>query len=398
MRRKVAIVGGGSSALILAAELDSSKYEISIYEKNVALGRKFLVAGDGGLNLTHSESPENFITRYSPHQFLEKAFNQFSNAHFVEWLNHSGIETFVGTSGRIFPKKGIKPVEVLKVLLEKIKKNNVRIHVKHEWLGFSKSDGLLFLNAELTKEVHSDYSVFCLGGASWPVTGTTGEWLKFFRDKKIDCKEFEASNCGYKINWEKDFIPKIEGKALKNISITCSGKTHLGEVVLTKLGIEGSGIYPLSPQIREQLKAKGFAKIKIDLKPNFSVETITKKLSTKSRPNVTTLLRENLNLNSTTITLLKNNISKEDFLSPQKLATHIKNLDLIIHGTANIEEAISTVGGIVLSEISENFELKNMPRNFAIGEMLDYDAPTGGYLLQSCFSMGNYLAKYLNSI
>ncbi len=396
--RKIAIVGGGSSSLILAAELNSSKYEINLYEKNAALGRKFLVAGNGGLNLTHSESAENFITKYSPYTFLEKAFHQFSNKDFIEWLNRSGIEIFIGTSGRVFPKKGIKPVEVLNILLEKVKNNNVCIHAKHEWKGFSENGELLFLNAKQIKKIKADYTIFSLGGASWSITGSSGEWLNYFQNQKIDCGEFEASNCAYKINWEETFISTREGKALKNIAITCSGKTHFGEVVLTRFGIEGSGIYPLSPEIRQQLKSIGSAKIKIDLKPNFPHGKIYEKLKAGFRKNTTTLLKEKLNLSALAITLLKNTVSKEDFLSAEKLAVHIKGLELIISSTSDKEEAISTVGGVKLNEIDENFELKKMRRSFVIGEMLDYDAPTGGYLLQSCFSMGKYLANYLNSI
>lgn len=397
MKKKVAIIGGGACALMLGCELDPEKFEVSIYESNSALGRKFLVAGDGGLNLTHSENENNFIERYTPKQFLKKVFSHFSNKHFIQWLNENGIETFVGSSGRIFPVKGMKPVEVLNILLEKIKRNSVSVYTKHEWKGFSKNNGLLFQNTKESIEVKSDIVIFSLGGASWPVTGSNGNWIKFFEGKTIQTLPFIASNCAFKVDWDKGLIPKIEGKALKNISVTCGTKTHLGEIVLTKFGIEGSGIYPLSPQIRKELQAQIACDIYIDLKPNVTIETLEEKITKiLGEKGFTENLKTHLNFSQAQIQLLKVLISKEDFLDPKRLSHHIKQLQLKITGLAPIDDAISTVGGISLTEINENFELKKLKAHYCIGEMLDYDAPTGGYLLQSCFSMGHYLAHFLN--
>lgn len=399
MKKTISIIGGGASALILGCELNTKKYTVSIFEKNTALARKFLVAGDGGLNLTHSEDESKFILRYTPYEFLETAFKNFSNKDLIKWLNNTGLETFVGTSGRVFPKKGIKPIDVLNRLEEKIKSNSVKINFKHEWTGFSENNELIFKTPTGNKQIQSDVVIFCLGGASWPVTGSKGDWLSFFKDKKIKTTPFEASNCSFKINWPQELIKVIEGKPLKNISIKCGNKIHAGEIVLTSFGIEGSGIYPLSPQIRDELNKLGLAKIYIDLKPLLSSEEALKKITnSRSKLSYTENIVKQLNLNKTQIILLKSVMSKSDFLDPIKIVNNLKNLELLISSLGPIEDAISSVGGISLTEISEDFELKKLKNKFVIGEMLDYDAPTGGYLLQSCFSMGKYLADHLNDL
>jgi len=397
LKKKITIVGGGSCALILACELNPQKFDVTIYERNAAPGRKFLVAGDGGLNLTHSENESDFIKRYTPYFFFEKAFTHFSNKDLIHWLNANGVETFVGSSGRVFPKKEMKPVDVLNVFLKKIKSNSFIILTKQVWKGFSNDNNLIFENISGHSEVKSDYVIFCIGGASWPVTGSKGDWTNYFAEKKITIDPFQPSNCAFRINWDENFISKNQGKVLKNVAITCNNQTHSGEVVLTKFGIEGSGIYPLSPQIRYQLNEKQKAEISIDLKPLISLEKIKQKVvSIAAKKNFTENLKQQLNLNQLQIQLLKTLLPKDVFLSAEKLSCNIKNLKISINGIAPIEEAISTVGGISLTEIDADFQLKKLPRHYAIGEMLNYDAPTGGYLLQSCFSMAKFLAHYLN--
>ncbi|MBA3663397.1 MAG: NAD(P)-dependent oxidoreductase [Bacteroidetes bacterium] len=397
MKKKLSIIGGGACALVLASEIDTKQFDVTLYERNANLGRKFLVAGDGGLNITHSESKAQFIKRYTPHEFLQSAFDSFSNEDLITWLNDLGIETFTGSSGRVFPDKGIKPAEVLAVFLKKIKINSVVVKTKHTWQGFGINNSLLVEHNNQLLEIKSDVIVYCLGGASWPVTGSKGDWLRYFADKNISVKEFQSSNCAFKIVWPEDLVSKIEGKVLKNISLSSGNKKHEGEIVLTKFGVEGSGIYPLSPEIRDQLNVTGAADITIDLKPSLTPDKIIEKLAGGGNKNLSDILKNVLNFTQTHIQLLKTFISKEDFLDHKKLTGHIKSFKLTITGMAPIEEAISTVGGVSLPEINKNFELKKLPGHYAIGEMLDYDAPTGGYLLQSCFTMGKCLAEHLNS-
>lgn len=398
MKKHIAIIGGGASALFLACELDPDKFEVSVFEKNATLGRKFLVAGDGGLNYTHSEATDSFIKRYSPTGFLNSALHAVPNTKFIEWMQKLGIHSYVGSSKRLFPQKGLKPVQVLNKIKSKIRSNHVQIHVKHQWLGFSDANKLIFKSPKALTEVEADYVVFCLGGASWKVTGSDGVWTEYFIKKKISLVPFQPSNCAFQINWKKEIISKIEAQTLKNCAFTCNSVTHLGEAVLTRFGIEGSGVYPLSEQIRYELANHGSANLYVDFKPGQSLDMLSQKLNTDvEKKNLTQRLKDNLKLNPAQITLIKSQLSKEDYLNQEMLTSTIKRIKIQISGLAPIDEAISTVGGIDLKEINENFELKKMPHHFVIGEMLDYDAPTGGYLLQSCFSMACYLANALNS-
>ncbi len=391
---KITIIGGGSASLFFASFLDADKFNINIYEqKSAGLGRKFLVAGDGGFNLTHSENIDNLIGRYTPTPFLLDALQFFNNQQFRDWLNDIGIPTFIGTSKRVYPEKGIKPIQVLNAIQSVLKNKNVSFHFNKTFSGWNESNNPVFNNDEV---IQSDYCVYALGGGSWKITGSNGSWLKTFKDKGINTQDFEASNCAFKIDWDTSFIEKNEGTPLKNISITCSQKTQKGEVVITKQGIEGNAIYALSPEIRAQLKAKKEAIIYIDLKPMLTEEQVFEKLSKPAKNNADSL-KNAIKLSAIQIQLLKTNLSKTEYMDTALLASAVKQLPIKILDTATLDEAISTVGGIDLSEINTNFELHKIPNHFCIGEMLDWDAPTGGYLLQACASMGAYLANHLNN-
>jgi uncharacterized flavoprotein (TIGR03862 family) len=393
----VAIIGGGACSLMLGCELNSSLFNVSIYDANVAVGRKFLVAGAGGLNITHSKKPNDFIDMYTPKSFLIDAFNSFNNIDLQHWLkNKLNLSSYIGTSGKVFPTKEIKPIEVLNAFINKSKLNNVNFYNKHTWLGF-KNNALLFKKENIELLVNADLVIFCLGGASWPVTGSNGVWLNYFSKHKIETLNFEASNCSVEIKWPTNLINLIEGKHLKNCSFTINKKTINGEVVLTKYGLEGNGIYGLSSLIRENLKKNNSCNLFIDFKPQLSKENLIKKLNESKNNNQTKKLSEILKLNAIQIHLLKHYLTKEEFLNTEILANNIKQFHLSISNVGSIEDAISTVGGISLNEINQNFEFKKLPNHFAIGEMLNYDAPTGGYLLQSCFSMAYFLSNYLNT-
>lgn len=396
MRKTVSIIGGGPAAMMLAAKLNSEKFAVTIYEKNKALGRKFLVAGKGGFNLTHGEELEVFVGRYHPNYFLKQAVSDFSNVDLQKWLKELGINTYAGTSNRIFPVKGIKPVEVLNSILNTIKNNKVNICTGYKWVGFANDNSLMFESKSQIANVKSDIVVFALGGASWKITGSDGTWLDYFIQRNVTCFPFEASNCGYKVNWPTMIIDKIEGEALKNCVFKSGSTSHPGEAVITSLGIEGSGVYPLGHEIRKQLSEKSKAEIFIDLKPQNTLEEINSKLANRKSVSLTRYLEKDMKLGEAKTLLLKSFLSKEDFTDNNSLALKIKNLPVEVSGLAPMDEAISTVGGISLKEIDDHYQLKKIPNHFVIGEMLDWDAPTGGYLLQACFSMGNNLAHYLN--
>ena len=393
MKKRIAIIGGGPSALLLAAFLDAEKFTVTVYEKNKTSARKFLVAGKGGFNLTHSEPIEQLIKRYTPNGFLDNALLHFTNTDFRNWLEQIGIPTFIGSSKRIYPKEGIKPIQVLKAILKTLQEKGVVFKYEHTFTNWDENNNPIINN----KVIPTDYTVFSLGGGSWKVTGSDGEWLNTFSKKGIETKEFQASNCAYQVDWKSNFIQKHEGTPLKNIAIKCNNVFQKGEAVITKFGLEGNAIYGLSPQIRELLDTKSTAPAFIDFKPSLSLENVHTKLKLSKYRSTTDVLKKELKLSAATIDLLKSYISKESYLDSVILAKYIKQFPLEILNAAPINEAISTVGGIDLNAVSENFELKTIPNQFCIGEMLDWDAPTGGYLLQACVSTGVYLASYLNN-
>ncbi len=393
MKKKVAIIGGGSASLFLAAFLNTDIYSVTIFEKKNSLGRKFLVAGDGGFNLTHSEELPTFKTRYTPASFLDNALDGFNNTTLRAWLLSLGIPTFVGSSGRVFPEKGIKPIEVLKCIEAHLKDKKVKFKFNMNFTGWDKEDSLEFNFKEIIK---SDYTVFALGGSSWKVTGSDGSWLNIFNKKGIATVPFGPSNCAFKINWHEKFIQKNEGKPIKNIAISINDKIQKGEVVITKFGIEGNAIYGLSPEIQAILAIKKEVIVYADFKPAYGLATLIKKL-TDSKSNTTTTLKEKVKLSLTVIELIKVTLTKDEFLDIPTLSNFIKKFPLTIVDLGTIDEAISTSGGINLNEVDSNFELIKLKNNFCIGEMLDWNAPTGGYLIQACASTGVYVAHHLNN-
>ena len=392
MKKSIAIIGGGPSALFAAAFLDTNKFDVTIYEKKKSLGRKFLVAGDGGFNLSHGESIDKMIARYTPTSFLKNALLNFTNDDLRNWLLSIAIPTFVGSSNRIYPEKGIKPITVLTNIKQFLIDKNIQFLYNYEWKDWSDKSEFIFND---NKIVRADYTIFSLGGASWKITGSEGNWTDNFKEKDINTLPFLPANCAYNINWKGNFISKNEGQPLKNIALSCLDKKQKGELVITKFGLEGNAIYALSPQIQSQLTANKKPVIYLDLKPTIELATIQKKIK-DSHLRITDILKKILRLSLPQIALLKTILTKEEYINKNNIAEKIKALPLVIEAAATLDEAISTTGGISLNEVTENFELKKLKNNYCIGEMLDWNAPTGGYLLQACFSMGTYVAKHLN--
>ena len=398
MKKTVALIGSGPAALMLAAKLDPQKFQVCIYERNQAPARKFLVAGQGGFNLTHSESPDLFISRYTPAPFFEPLLRSFSNTDLVDWLKSMGIPTYTGTSKRIFPEKGIKPIGVLNAILEELKKKEVNFRFNHEWLGWNEQNEPLFRHDNEIIAVQSDLVVFALGGGSWKITGSDGSWTQHFLDKGIPVLPFQPSNCAAGIAWPSGFLDKNKGKALKNISLRCGEKEKAGEAVLTAFGLEGGVVYALSDPMRRQLREKKQALLDLDLKPQLEPEELRGRIeNNRGTHSWTKHLSDRIGLDPVKMDLLKALLTKEEFMSPVKIAEKIKKLPLAVYALAPLDEAISTTGGLPLDQLDEGFRLIRFPNQYAIGEMLDWDAPTGGYLLQGCFSMGSFLASRLNN-
>ena len=395
MKKSVSIIGGGPAALILAALLDCEKFKVTVYEKNKILGRKFLVAGKGGFNLTHSEPVAELIARYTPALFLEKALLDFDNNDFRKWIASIGIPTYIGSSKRVYPESGIKPITVLNAILDVVDKQGVAIQYQHTWTGWTNNDAVVF-NSDTT--IKSDHTIFAMGGGSWKVTGSDGTWLELFEKESIPVIPFQSSNCAYRVDWPEDFILEHEGSPLKNIAISCLNKKQKGEAVITRFGLEGNAIYALSPQIRKELQSQQKAIVFLDMKPTLSSDDLLQKIKKSTFKKTSETLQKEIKLSPAQIGLLKKYLSKETYLNPELLAQNIKKLSIEITESALLNDAISTTGGIQLNAVDENFQLKDKKSNYCIGEMLDWDAPTGGYLLQACFSMGMHLARHLNSL
>ncbi|HEX9152827.1 MAG TPA: TIGR03862 family flavoprotein [Flavobacterium sp.] len=395
MKKSVSIIGGGPAALLLAALLDCKKFKVTIYEKNKTLGRKFLVAGKGGFNLTHSEPVAELIARYTPSHFLQEALLDFDNQDFRKWIDTIGIPTYIGSSKRVYPESGIKPIGVLNAILKVLHKQGVGIQYNYTWTGWTNNNDLVF-NTDIA--IKSDYTIFALGGGSWKVTGSDGTWLDLFKTKDIAIAPFQSSNCAYQVNWPEDFIAEHEGSPLKNIAISCLNKGQKGEAVITRFGLEGNAIYALSPQIRKELDSQQKSTIFLDLKPALSYDDLHQRIKKSTLKKTSEKLQKEIKLSTAQIGLLKKYLSKETYLNPELLAQNIKKLSIEIIGSALLNDAISTTGGVQLNAVDKNFQLKKMKNHYCIGEMLDWDAPTGGYLLQACFSMGMHLARHLNSI
>ena len=383
---RIAIIGSGPAALCAAYFL-APHHTVDIYERGKAIGRKFLVAGQGGFNLTNRATGAELRSKYSPSGHLDAALDAFDSLAVRAWLGDLGVDTYEGSSGRIFPTRGTKPIEVLKRIEQALLERGARMHVEHAFIGFDAEEHVLIGTSDSSFICPADIVLFALGGASWPVTGSTGDWMPHFDQLGIRTIPFAASNCGIHVPWPAQVSGPHAGKPLKNIRVTCGDRSVLGEVTITHYGLEGNAIYPVVPAIREALRDQTSAMVTLDLKPSNSEEQLLTKLDHGGSPTAA------LNLAREQIAILKAFTAKEDFTSPTGLVRSIKNLRVPVTGLRPISEAISTVGGISMDELDTTFALRKKPMFYTIGEMVDWDAPTGGFLIQGCLSMGHWTAR-----
>jgi uncharacterized flavoprotein (TIGR03862 family) len=391
------VVGAGPSGLIAAETLAEAWHRVVVYERMPRVGRKLLLAGRGGLNLTHSEAMERFMPRYrgaAPR--LREAIDAFPPDRLRAWCEGLGQETFVGTSGRVFPR-AMKTSPLLRAWLARLAGLGVEIKTHHRWIGWDGSR-LSFETPEGNILVEPLCTVLALGGASWPRLGSDGTWAPVLREAGIAVAPLAPTNCGVRVAWSEIFRARFAGTPLKRIALRFGDETSRGEAMITAEGLEGGAVYALSAPIREALQHRGEATFAIDLRPDLSAEEIATKLAKpRGKQSLATYLRKALNLDPVAIGLLQERAHAEGTplaaLEPDALARAIKALPVTATGLAPIERAISTTGGVTFDDLDDAFMLRARPGTFVAGEMLDWEAPTGGYLLQACFATGRAAAQ-----
>ncbi len=384
-RREVAIVGAGPAGLYAAERIAREGHRVTVYERMASPARKFLLAGRGGLNLTHSEALPAFLDRYGNEAAdIRAAVEAFPPQGLIAWANGLGADTFVGTSGRVFPR-AMKASPLLRAWLRRLAELDVTIKTRHLWTGFAPSGALQFETATMRRiEVAPDATLLALGGASWPRLGSDGRWTAVFEAADIAVTPFAPANCGVIIPWSETFRSRFEGSALKRPALTIEGITRRGEAIVTRDGLEGGAVYALGPQIRRALARDGTATLVLDLKPDMPLDELASRLTKPRRKDtLTNFLRKAAHLDAAAVGLLREAELPAD---AEALAARIKGIPLRVSGLASLDRAISTAGGVAWQSVDEALMLKSRPGVFLAGEMLDWEAPTGGYLLQATFA------------
>lgn len=388
MKKSIAIIGGGPAGLMAAEILSQHDVTVDVYESMPSLGRKFLMAGKSGLNLTHAEPYHTFITRYGDKQNqIETHLKHFKPDDLLAWVKGLGIETFIGTSGRIFPKE-MKASPLLRAWLQRLQSNGVTIHKRHHWKGWQEQS-LIFDSPTGEVKIKPDATILALGGASWPKLGSRGDWVSWLEEAGISIKPLAPANCGFIVNWSKHFSEKFHGHPMKSVVLSFKDFKQKGEFVISRTGVEGSLIYTASAILRDELAATGAAALILDLAPDISRDKLMAALAKpRGSRTLTSHIKRTTRLADVKIGLLYEFISKDDLANVEKLADAIKALHIPLSATYPLETAISCAGGVRFEELNDNLMLRNMPGVFCAGEMLDWETVTGGYLLTACFATG----------
>ncbi len=399
----VAIIGSGPAGLMAAETLSAAGVRVDIHERMPSPARKFLMAGRGGLNLTHSEPFERFVARYGKRSaLLRPALEAFPPGALRAWADGLGAQTFVGSSGRVFPR-AMKASPLLRAWLARLEAQGVTLHTRSEWQGFD--GGRPIINGA---PVAADATLLALGGASWPRLGSDGGWAKILMDKGVELAPFQPANAGFRVAWSDHVRDRFAGEPLKNVALSYGGRDVKGEVMLTGYGIEGGAIYALSGPLRDAIVRDGFADLTVDLKPELDAAQALNKLKRASpKDSLSNRLRKALNLSPAAIALINETAPPYTPLlagkvaqakrsvggGPPQIANDPKLVTLRLTAMQGLDRAISTAGGVRFDALTSDLELKALPGVHAVGEMLDWEAPTGGYLLQACFATAVWAAK-----
>lgn len=384
MTKTAAVIGAGPAGLMAAEKLSAGGVAVTVYERMPSAGRKLLMAGRGGLNLTHSEPLDLFITRYgTASAHLRPMLEAFPPTALTDWANTLGADTFTGSSGRIFPR-AMKASPLLRAWLRRLERQNVQFRLRHDWHGWS-GGALSFHTPAGDVADTPDITILALGGASWPRLGADGSWTTPLQEKGVEIAPLRPANMGFNIGWSEVFRSRFAGQPLKNIRLHFGGHTARGDAMISRYGIEGGAVYALSSILREALAGAHPLTLEIDLRPDFSQQQIESRLARpQGKDSRANYLRKSLGLSP-----LESNLLRETGTLPGRL----KSIAVMLTGHQPLTRAISTAGGISFDALDDTLMLKTIPGTYAIGEMLDWEAPTGGYLLQACFSTAVFAAN-----
>ena len=388
--QNVAIVGGGPAGLMAAEVLSQRGLGVEVFDRMPTMGRKFLMAGRGGLNLTSGQPLDLFLERFHPPcRQLRDALRAFGPEAVRHWAEGLGIETFVGTSGRVFPLD-MKAAPLLRAWVNRLRRDGVRFHTHHRWVGWSPGLDLHFETPAGPRLSRPSAAILATGGASWSRLGSDGTWVPLLADQGIGVSPLRPSNCGFEVSWSPHFRERFAGVPVKSVAARIpGGKPRQGEFVVTKFGVEGSLIYSFSAALRDEIERSGQARLLLDLLPGRDLRRLEQELSSpRGSRSFSEHLRRRTGLRGVQAGLLREGLSPEELSHPERLARGLKELPLVLIAPRPLEEAISTAGGVRFEELDERLMLREIPGLFCAGEMLDWEAPTGGYLLTGCLATG----------
>ena len=392
--KRVIIIGGGPAGLMAAEQLTNAGVVVDLYDAMPTVGRKFLLAGIGGLNITHSEPFPAFCSRYAERQAqLQPLLAQFGADELRAWCKDLGVETFVGTSGRVFPKE-MKAAPLLRAWLARLKRNGLRIHPRHRWVGWDAQGQLVFETPQGNRAVAYPAVILALGGGSWKKLGSDGAWVALLQSQSIPITPLKPANCGFLCAWSEHLSSRFAGAPLKSVALSFTDltghtETRLGEMIVTERGVEGSLIYAFSARLRDALDAHGSDTFYLDLLPNHDHAQVATILQSKpANKTLGNFLKSRCKLDGVKTALLFETLDKAHWQDIPRLATTLKAIPITVTTTTPLDEAISTAGGVPFAALDGNLMLRELPGVFCAGEMLDWEAPTGGYLLTACFASG----------
>lgn len=392
--RSVAVVGGGPAGLMAAEVLIQGGVRVDLYDAMPSVGRKFLMAGKGGMNITHSEPMEPFLSRYGARRAQVKPLlDTFGPEALREWVHNLGIATFVGTSGRVFPTD-MKAAPLLRAWLHRLREAGVHFHMRHRWCGWNENGALRFATPQGEHTMNADAVVLAQGGGSWARLGSDGAWVPLLAQRGIPIVPLRPANCGFDVGWSEHFSSRFAGHPVKAVTVTfidAAGACHRrqGDLMVTATGIEGGLIYALSARLRDAIAATGAAVIYLDLTPGKDLPRIIAEIAhPRGSRSMASHLQSRANIKGVKTGLLRELVPPSDFANPERLAASIKSLPLRLIAPRPLDEAISSAGGVAFEALDECLMVRAMPGVFCAGEMLDWEAPTGGYLLTACFASG----------